>query len=340
MLSTVVQYAVIRTNKDKRSFILKELEAGRLRQGWGWLPEQDLRLLHAKKARGEKLTDKEKPAWRNRRMLADTWNGLQRGDIVVSPNLPEQGRWVLLVVDGAYEYDSGNGNDYRHVLPVRPLRTADGNIAIVDPGGLLVDARLRGTMRTMSRIWSIDHLGEAVATLVAAINGGVDVSVGLTAAERRDGFFGGVREAIEDLTWTRLRASYRGAEFEDLLVPVLESAYGKGTVKRHGGAGEHGADLIVTKEGALGLTFKTAIQVKMYDGILDDLHPVAQLREARAKHGVHAGVLLTTASEVSPRVIEALEELRRELQIDIQAWTRPDVVRLLLAHLGRREETP
>ncbi len=137
--------------------------------------------------------------------------------------------------------------------------------------------------------------------------------------------------------WDRLSKAYRGAEFEHLLVPLLESVYGDGTVEQHGGAGEKGADLIVTTVGPLGLKFRTAIEVKMYDGTHHDAHPLEQLRWARDKHGVQAGVVLTTATELSAEFQEGLIKIADELKIDIQAWTRDEFVRLLLAHLGRRE---
>lgn len=336
----MTQYAVIRTDKDSRDFIWAELEQGRLRQGWGWLPEQDLRRLHAKRTAGEPLDDDERAAWRNKRMLADVWNGLKVGDVVIAPNLPEQGRWVIARVSGPYQFEiAGDQHDFGHILPVEPVRSNNGNIAVVNPNDAVVDARLRGTMRTMSRMWGIDHLGEAVGEIIAAIEDGGDVSTGQTAEQRRETFLAAMRAEMTDVAWSRLAKAYRGAEFEHLIIPLLESVYGDGTVEHHGGAGEKGADLIVTTVGPLGIRFKTAIQVKMYDGTHYDSHPLDQLRWAREEHCVQAGVVLTTATEVSPEFQEGLIKLGEELKIDIQAWTRNDFVRLLLAYLGRREQT-
>jgi hypothetical protein len=42
------RYIAIRTDKEQRSFILSEIEQGRLRQGWGYDPTQDLRLIRTK----------------------------------------------------------------------------------------------------------------------------------------------------------------------------------------------------------------------------------------------------------------------------------------------------
>ncbi len=338
----MTQYAVIRTSKDERKWIWSELEEGRLRQGWGWLPEQDLHLIFEKRRRGEDLSNEEKAAWRNRRMLGTTWNGLEVGDVVLAPNLPEQGKWVPMRVAGEYRYDRPPGRnepaergDFGHVLPVKPIR-AEGKIAVVDAASPAVDARLRGTMRTMSRIWGIDHLAEAVKKLITAIEAGDDVSESQSGEQRLTGFLEAVRGQVTDVVWTRLHETYRGAEFEHLLVPLLESVYGEGSVEHKGGAGEKGADLLVTTRGPLGLVFKTAIQAKLYDGKHFDLHPVEQLRWARDNHGVQAGVVLTTAEEVSQEVQEALTKAAEDLQIDVRVWTRDDFVRLL-RYLGRPE---
>jgi len=341
----VTQYAVIRTSKDNREWIWSELGEGRLRQGWGWLPEQDLDLIYEKRNRGEDLRPEEKSSWRSRRMLGKTWNGLKVGDVVVSPNLPEQGKWVLMRVAGEYRYDRPPGKsetdepgDFGHILPVEPVKVG-GKIAVIDPSSPFVDARLRGTMRTMSRIWGIDHLAEAVKRLTKAIASGEDTSVRQSPEQRRTGFLDAVREQVSDVVWSRLHETYRGAEFEHLLVLLLESVYGEGSVEHKGGPREKGADLIVTTKGPLGLVFKTAVQAKLYDGKQFDLHPVEQLRWARDNHGVQAGVVLTTAEEVSQEVQEALTKAAEDLQIDVRVWVRDDFVRLLLRYLGQQGPT-
>jgi len=329
----------MRTAKDHRKLIWDELQQGRLRQGWGWLEGQDLRLILAKRQAGKALTAEEKAAWRNHRMLDSAWGGLREGDVVIIPNLPEYGQWTIARVSGPYRFEFPDGHaDFAHILPVEPVHGPgpDRKIGVVHPHDALVDARLRRTMKNMSRMWGIDHLGDAVELLIAAIESGRDLSTGLTRAGRREAFFEDVRNDITDTAWKRLETTHHGAELEHLLIPLLESVYGKGAVHHHGGPKEHGADLIVTTRGPLGLKFRTAIQVKMYDGTHHDTHALDQLRRAREEHGVQAGVVLTTAVEVSAEFQEALVRLGEELQIDIQAWTRDDVMRLLLAHLGQQ----
>jgi len=48
----MTRYWVIRTDKKFTEFIWSELKQGRLRQGWGWRDDQDLRLLRFAKLTG------------------------------------------------------------------------------------------------------------------------------------------------------------------------------------------------------------------------------------------------------------------------------------------------
>lgn len=332
------QYAVFRTDRDAAESIWLELQAGRLRQGWGWLDEQDLRLLRKKRLAGQELTRNEASAWRNRRMLGENWNALKVGDIVLVPNLPHPRRWIMARVSGAYAFDKGlakgDGREYRHVLPVEPFRTKAGEIAVIHPNHPLVDARLRGTMRSMSRIWSIDRMAASVEALISAVEAGTDLSTGQTKEERREGFFDEARADVDEATWKLLQKRFRGAEFENLLVPLLENVYGEGSVDETGGPSEHGIDLRVRASGPMGLMFTVGVQVKLYDGILADLQPIDQLRRAHEHHKIHAGVVLTTAREVSEEFEAKARELSDELGMDVQIWKREDFVRLLMRFLA------
>jgi hypothetical protein len=178
------RYVVIRTDKQRAPFILRELEQGRLRQGWGWRPEQDLRLIWQKVNSNGKgsLTSEEASAWRNRRLLDTEWNGLKPGDVVIIPNQPRQGCWLLARITGPYRYEQppkedNVGSDYGHVVPVEVLTDKQGKVAVVEADNANVDARLRASMRSMSRMWSLDALGDKIEHIVAAIGRGEDTSI-------------------------------------------------------------------------------------------------------------------------------------------------------------------
>lgn len=331
------RYMAVRTDREKQKFLMRELEEGRLRQGWGYDPCQDLRRIAKKVEAGRHLNDDEQDARRNRRLLDTEPDGVKPGDVLVLPNLPEDGWWVLARAAGPYEFTisnevSGAGKDYGHIVPVKPVRDRLGNIAKVDPYNEKVDARLRASMRTRSRMWSLDALGDRVENLLLAIEGGVDTTRPEPEAEKVEGVFDVIRQAA----WGSIAARYRGEELEKLVHELFRRIYAPGKVEHWGGRGEHGADLIVFTQDALGLEYKVAVQVKLHEGTHDDTTALAQLEEAHRVHRVDAGVVLTTAEKLSPAFEQARERLEGDLGIDIRVITRDEFVELLLAHIGTR----
>lgn len=330
------RYVVVRTDKSRAGFMLREFEQGRLRQGWGWLPSQDLRLLRAKVNANQKLTADESAAWRNRRLLDTEPDGLKLGDVVVVPNLPERGRWVLARVAEPYAYappapEANVGVDYAHVVAVTPIRAPDGKLAVIDPDNENVDARLRATMRNLSRMWSIDALGAAVEKIIAAAEGGGDLGTVEPEAQKQAGVF----EAVRAAAWKAVRERYHGAQFEQLVLTLFRQIYSGGRVEHWGGRSEQGADLIVFMQDPLGLEYKIAVQVKLFDGVIDDTHALDQIAQARKAHRVDAGVVVTTATEASERFEERRSALEAELGIDIKVIDRDEFTMLLMEHLGR-----
>jgi len=328
------RYVFIRTDKRRSSFILKELEAGRLRQGWGWRPEHDLRALKQRIASGEKLNDELAAVWRNRRLLHTEPDGLKPGDIVVTPNVPEQGRWVIARVTGPYRFERAApadnvGEDYGHIVDVSPVRRPDGSVGVIEADNEIVDARLRASTRSMSRMWSVDALGAAVDQLVAAVERGADTLAVLPETKKVEGLFAEMQAA----TWAGIVKRYKAEELEHLVHHLLQQIYAGGRVEHWGGAGEKGADLIVFTRDPLDLEFKIAVQVKMHRGTDDDLHSLEQIKLARQHHKVDAGIVITTADEVSARFEERRAALEAELQIDIRVIMKRELLQLVLRNL-------
>lgn len=333
------QYLVVRTDKSIKPFILRELEQGRLRQGWGWKPNQDLRKLRTKVSVGKTLTEEDATVWRNRRLLDTEPDGVKPGDSIILPNLPEQGLWVVVRVKGPYSFSistqtSHLGPDYGHIVPVDPVRDRNGQIAVIDPANEHVDARLRASMRNMGRMWSINALGASVDRLVAVIEGGKDTTNAQPEAKKLGSFF----EAVRDAAWTNIASRYKGAEFEKLVKPLFERIYSGGRVEHIGGPGEKGADLIVYTQDALGLEYKIAVQVKLHDGTHDELHALDQIETAKRAHKVDAGVVVTTATETSDRFEKRRAALEAELAIDVRVITRDEFVELVMIHLSSNHE--
>jgi hypothetical protein len=110
MSTTPRRFWAIRTDKYNIPLILGELRAGRLRQGWGYNPGQDLRLVQAEISRGgkwwERLTKEQNEVRLHLKMLSKSDGGIQVGDRILLPNLPEEGPFFLVAeVTGEYYFD-------------------------------------------------------------------------------------------------------------------------------------------------------------------------------------------------------------------------------------------
>jgi hypothetical protein len=156
----MTRYWAIRTDQARRPFFWRELQAGRLRQGWGYREELDLENLARLRRKGAKLAKYQQDAWRgNRRLLQTEPDSMQTGDIVVFLHLPDYGTWSIARVTGGYRFEiSDEPNnvdgtpDYGHVRPVE-LLTGDRPIR---PVADRVSDGLRRSMRPIMRMWSLD----------------------------------------------------------------------------------------------------------------------------------------------------------------------------------------
>jgi hypothetical protein len=331
------RYLTFRTDRTQREFIFREIDQGRLRQGWGWKPEHDLRVLERVVSSRKQLTDDEARVWRNRRMLDTLPDGMKRGDVIVVPNLPDVGRWVVVRVNGApYTFAPAvargrDGADYGHIVGVDAVRTPAGKMGVVDPDNAHVEAALRASLRRTSRISSIDALGSSVDALIAAIEAGKDTATPEPEAQKAELFFGAVREAA----WKHIQLKYRGGELEHLIRRLFGCVYDGARVERWGGASERGSDLLVFMRDQLGLEYKIALQLKQHDGIHEDRRALEQLELAREVHNVDAGIIVTTSDSVSDVFEEKRAVLEGKLGIDVRIIVRDELVELVMKHLGK-----
>ncbi|MDI1436469.1 restriction endonuclease [Polyangium sorediatum] len=334
------RYLVLRTDRTQRAFLTRELEQGRLRQGFGWRREHDLRLLRDQVRAGKKLTEEEASVWRNRRLLDTEPDGLKPGNVLILPNLLDQGRWALARVKGAYEYapivaPGREGPDYGHIIAVDPIRTPAGKVASVEAENTHVDAELRATMRNPSRMWSIDALGSTVEALVHAIESGKDTWTPDPETQKAEGFF----TAVRDAAWKHILTKYKGNELAHLVHHLFMCIYEGGRVEHWGGAGERGTDLIVYTRDPLGLEYKVAVQIKQNDGLHDDERTLSQIEQAKELHKIDAGVIVTTAEVTSNGFEEKCAALEGRLGIDIRVIARGELIELVMKYLGKARMT-
>jgi len=155
----------MRTDKARPHLIMQELRSGRLRQGWGYQANQDLRIVLTASQSGQSLDSDQAAARRNLPMLGHDVNAMQRGDIVLLPNLPDPGTFSLCQLTGSYRfeiYDVDDVCDYGHTLPVELLKGCEG----IPFANEHVGEGLRRTRRNIGRLWRLNHLREELELIL------------------------------------------------------------------------------------------------------------------------------------------------------------------------------
>lgn len=246
------RYWVFRIDTNHIDALRRELDAGRLRQGWGWDEGQDLRELTVDEGAG-----------RNIRMFKE----VKKDDLLLVPHLPAYGR--VTIVRATQDWDQGydfgilkQTKDHGHIFPAERVKVFNRNHQAVP-------AAIRQTLRTPSRFWSIDHLGEYVVSIVNAAESLTDES---TAVERWNQIvLDCVRESdLERRISDAVNRFFQSSEWEDVLREALQILYPTWTVERVAGRAEavHGADLLMTAPSPVNGYYGIAIQVKDHVGEL------------------------------------------------------------------------
>lgn len=338
-----------RDSEDHRRFVRSEIAAGRLRQGWGGSPEQDLRLVKArledKTVGWAGLTENEKWPWGHWRMLgelsANPDDAMKVGDVLLVPNLPENGIFTLCRLTGPYSYEiDPELEDFGHIRPVE----------VLTPGGVsftnaLVSGGLRRSLRCRSRLWWIgDHVDSlnAILAQVDAGNSGSLASSSDHAVRAQTTVAKELRKSLDSLALgieAPLRASLQSAEWEvvlrDALVPLMRDL----EVVHTGGPAEEGADLEIHIPNPFDPAepWVIAVQVKDYDGQIG-AHVAEQLEQAitsrrgptaRGTGRLVAVVLASTRASPSEELLTAMASLSTTHGVSISCVHGGDLMRVL-----------
>ena len=333
-------YWAMRTDKYNRNLLWRELEAGRLRQGWGHDPSQDLRVVVSAAVEGQPLTEIQEWTRRHWKMLTSQPDGITPGDWILVPNLPEPGMFVIVEVAGNYYFEPmtlskkeavhGLEQDYGHVLPVKIL-TPKG----VNKYAEGVHSSIRSTLTARSRLWSIDKYADHIMHVVAEYKAGKDLSRSTSDEGRVDAAAQKVREVLKEKLIVELESRFRAAEWESVITKALQSLYPGSVVRHTGGRYENGADIILQIPNRFDPAeelWQIILQVKNYKGTIGP-EALKQLRQAFHEYGNDGPVLLlavlTTAEKASEEARHAARELSEELRTPVRIVTREVLAELL-----------
>lgn len=299
-------------------YLAAELAAGRLRQGWGYDPGQDLRNMTVDRGAG-----------RNRRMLH-----VNKGDLLLVPRLP---RWEhVAVVEATEDWNSGyqfcidaEHEDFGHIFPAKYL------VSFVR-GNPHVSGDIRATLRNPSRFWNIDHLYEDLQAIrntppaeLEEHQAPLHKAQGIAARIFNDVLVAG---NLEGKLFDELNRRLEGKDWEPVLSEVLGHRYPTGIVSVVQGTSEaqHGTDVLVRLPDVTGEPrYAIAIQIKDHAG---KVNRAAMDQVDRADFWSQDGlkliqkvVVFTQATpESNPHLVDELEN-----SPDVQILFREDLRRIL-----------
>ena len=251
-------YWCYRVDTSKIKFFTDELAEGRLRQGWGWDLQQDLRNFKMDEGAG-----------RNRPIF----NKVKKGDILLIPQLPNWGEVAL--VEATEDFDKGyrfeldiNQHDYGHIFPAKYLKKFTRN-------NDKVTGNLRSTLKNPSRFWNINHYSADVEILINTETS--SLSTKQDHNSRLESSIGNVfsevfnEELFANKLYNKLTEQFTREEWEFALVHGLRKMFPYYQIDRVGGKEEknHGADILIKLPSILqNYEYAIAIQVKDYDGFV------------------------------------------------------------------------
>lgn len=259
-----------RIYKHKNTFIFNELKNHeKLRQGWGYLPEQDLRVLTV-----------DEGARRNLSMF----NKVKKNDILLVPKLPT---WDYVAIVEAtkdwnegYEFDIPEEHgDLGHIFPAKYIKCFSRT-------NKHVTKIIRGTLKNRLRFWNIDHCGEDIENLLKLEQHELE-----TTQSYEERFVTSIstvfneifdEKLFTDKLYGELTKQFGREEWEKALVKGLSRIFPSYKIDVVGGGKEkfHGTDILIRIPGIISeYEYCIAIQVKDYNGLVPE-EVIAQINKA------------------------------------------------------------
>lgn len=255
-------YWAFRVDTSRQEFFNQEIHNGRLRQGWGWDPAQDLRNLRM-----------DGGAKRNKPMF----DKVKKGDIIIVPQLPKWGEVTLLEAtedwNKGYKFEIAvsqrpewNFGDYGHIFPIKFLNSFSKN-------NEHVSGNLRSTLKNPGRFWCVNHYKNDIDVLISK-----NIDELKTSQKHESRYESSLSEAFtevfneeefKDRLYSKFTNKFNAAEWEYALVLCFKQLFPFYEVTRQGGTAEvnHGTDILIKFPSILSeYQYGIAIQVKDYTG--------------------------------------------------------------------------
>ena len=247
-----------RIDVKNQDFFFKELEQGRLRQGWGYDKNQEL------------PDTKDSGAKKNLSM----YKNVKKGDILLIPRLPDWGS--VAIAEAIEDWDKGykfeiddEKKDFGHIFPAN-------YIGCFNRHGKDVSGNIQSTLKARNRFWNISRLSEDVEKIMGNLEGNrestsVIENIKNIVSEQVKSSFDLKR--FSEKVIDEYNRKFTASQWEEVIKNILEKIYPGYEIERIGGSKEekHGTDILVTISGLSNLEkYNIAMQVKNYNDVISD----------------------------------------------------------------------
>jgi len=305
--------------------IMLELKQGIGRFGWSYIPTADLRVLKKKiESDGwDSLTDDEKDCYQP--FLLD----FRPGDYVIYINVPEWGKCTVAKVTSEYQWKFED-KDFNHRFSVDPA-----SIYVFNRNDAFVHPALSSRLKLQGRWWRI-YLQDEFNNLLKSLGKGTksiqrspQANLGFLSSE--------IQPLLLGIT-QHIHHTHPNYDLEGLLAEIFKNVPGVTDVYWQGGAGDHGADLLVNFDEGLsipGLEKKSTlvVQAKSYEGNHWDTKAINDIKRA-FEHYPQAsmGLIVSTADSITASVENELDKLREDSGKPVALLVGADVASFVLKY--------
>lgn len=303
-------FKVVATHRGKEEWMLKEFNNGRLRFGWGW-KDCDLREI-AKIPRGDRSSNQKK-AWRYSQFLL---NRIKIGDRLVIQHKQPLRKFLLAEVTGDYFFDSNPGEDFNHILSIKPHYKD-----YIDLNSKIIPGYLKKALTKRGQYYEI-YPTDAINKLNEIIEGRSWKSEDYDDHRKfNDELDDSASEVLETVKKT-ISKHWKAKDFEKFNENLLQLIPGV-DVKFAGDRGE-GYDLLIQATDPLTLEVlsdQIPVQCKAYKGKVNKIEAVNDIeraiRNTDSKLG-YIAILGDLTDYFRDYVIETEERLSNELNEDVK----------------------
>ena len=228
-----------RIDVKNQDFFFKELEQGRLRQGWGY-------------AENQKLPETEDSGARKNLSM---YEKVKKGDILLIPRLPDWGSVAIAEAvedwndkEKGYRFEiDDEKKDFGHIFPAR-------YIGCFNRHGKDVSGNIQSTLKARNRFWNISRLSEDVEKIMKNLEGNkestsVIENIKNIVSEQVKSHFD-LKECCDKIV-DEYNQKFTASQWEEVLKDILEKIYPEYKIEKKGGSKEeeHGTDVLVNIPG-------------------------------------------------------------------------------------------